>query len=290
MTELHTAKIVEPLGTLQRVRLESPLGLVEILPERGALVSRWRVGDEELLYLDESTVLDSLKNVRGGVPLLWPVAGRIPGNRYEALGRSFAMRQHGFARERAWTVIERSAGPDGAYVTMRLVDDESSLALYPWPFEARLTVRLQGSAVSFALEVENRGVESMPHAPGFHPYFAVPESSKERLRVETDASWAIDQRTGNPFALGDPDFTAEELDLHLQDHALPGTLIRRPGQRPIRLEWIDGFDALVLWTLRGKDFICVEPWAAVAGSFPAGEAVRMIAPGETDRLMWTMSI
>jgi len=45
---------------------------VTIAPARGAIVTRFRVGERDLLFLDESTLADRTKNVRGGIPLLFP--------------------------------------------------------------------------------------------------------------------------------------------------------------------------------------------------------------------------
>jgi len=281
---------IEPLGPWARLRLESDRAAVQLLPGRGGLVTSLRVGAEELLFLEASTVLDASKSVRGGVPVLWPFAGRLAGDRYEMEGREYLMRQHGFARNRAWDVHARGVDDGVPWVTLVQRDDDETRAVFPWPFELRYTVRLAGAELRMTLEAENKGATPMPHAPGFHPYFVVPDEAKAELRVETDATWGLDHRTGKTFALGEVDFTAEELDLHLQDHGLPGTLLRRPGARPIRLGWDDGFAALVLWTLRGRDFVCVEPWAAHGGAFPSGEGVRTVAPGETDALSWTISV
>src|SRR5438132_2165715 len=68
--------------------------LAEVVPERGGLVTRFRVQGRGLLYLDEATLADRSKNVRGGVPVLFPIAGKAP--------EGGAMKQHGFARNRAW--------------------------------------------------------------------------------------------------------------------------------------------------------------------------------------------
>ncbi len=72
---------------------------VTIVPGRGAIITRFRVGERELLYLDESTLRDPAKNVRGGIPLLFPSPGRLTGDRFERDGRSGSMKQHGFARD-----------------------------------------------------------------------------------------------------------------------------------------------------------------------------------------------
>lgn len=281
---------VAPVGPFACFRLTTDEALVEVLPARGGLVSRFAAGDDELLFLDPATVTEPDRNVRGGIPVLWPIAGRLPGDAFVEDGRSYSMKQHGFARQLPWELVSTGADETGARVSMRLQDSEATRAQFPWRFEARLELLLQHAQLTVTLEVENRDVRELRHQPGFHPYFRVPDASKERAQVMTDATWALDNRTGKPVALGTPDFTVDELDWHLQDHGLPGTLLRRPPLRPVRLEWGDGFDTLVLWTQKGRDFVCVEPWAGPAGALASGEGVRRVAPGAVDRLWWALSV
>ena len=47
-----------------------------LVPERGAIVTALRVGDRDVLYLDRATLEDPTKNVRGGIPVLFPYAGK----------------------------------------------------------------------------------------------------------------------------------------------------------------------------------------------------------------------
>ncbi|MEZ4391676.1 MAG: hypothetical protein R3A48_11315 [Polyangiales bacterium] len=46
--------------------------------------------------------------MRGGVPLLMPIAGRLDDDRYALGDRAFAMKQHGFARNLPWSVASRA--------------------------------------------------------------------------------------------------------------------------------------------------------------------------------------
>ena len=287
-----TAAVVDlpPLGAHARLGLVTDAAQVELLPSRGALVTRFAVGGDELLFLDEATVVDEAASVRGGIPVLWPVAGRLPDDRYEEDGSPFTMPQHGFARRKAWEVVSREATASEAAVELRLTDDAGSRELYPRRFTLGYRIALQGARLVLTWRVRNDDDRPLRHAPGFHPYFRVPVAAKERARVETDATWALDQRTGRPVALGAPNFSQGEIDWHLQDHALPGTLLHRPGLRPVRLSWDDGFETLVLWTLPEREFVCVEPWAANGGALATGEGVRVVAPGATDTLRLVLEV
>jgi len=54
------------VGALIVLEDEADHSRVVIAPQRGALVTSFSVGGRELLYLDESTLSDATKNVRGG--------------------------------------------------------------------------------------------------------------------------------------------------------------------------------------------------------------------------------
>jgi galactose mutarotase-like enzyme len=69
---------------------------VSIVPERGAIVTRFRARGRELLYLDDATLRDRTKNVRGGIPILFPSPGKLEGDHFTRGGREGAMKQHGF--------------------------------------------------------------------------------------------------------------------------------------------------------------------------------------------------
>lgn len=48
-----------------------------VVPARGALVASLQVAGRDVLYLDRATLDDPTKNVRGGIPVLFPFAGKL---------------------------------------------------------------------------------------------------------------------------------------------------------------------------------------------------------------------
>ncbi|WP_257458394.1 aldose epimerase family protein [Archangium lipolyticum] len=250
----------------------------EVVPERGALVSRFTVEGEPILYLDESTLADATKNVRGGIPVLFPAPGVTPGGKYLVDGREYPIRRHGFARDLPWDVRTQEA----SRVVLALGHSEQTLREFPWRFEALLTVTLRGSALHLTFSAENRDSRPMPLHLGYHPYFHVPQANKASARVETDASRAWDNRQGAHVPFTGLDLTGPELDMHLIDHSPQGTTLERgPGLRPVELAWSPSFTTLVVWTLGGRDFVCVEPWTAPGGALQTHQGLLTVAPGST---------
>src|ERR1043166_1101057 len=80
--------------------------VVEIEPERGGLVTRFDVGTRRVLFMDDATLRDPTKNVRGGVPVLFPTPGKLANDSWSYGGRAGSLKQHGFARNLPWRVVD----------------------------------------------------------------------------------------------------------------------------------------------------------------------------------------
>lgn len=279
------------LGDLERraLRDESGETVCELVPERGAIVTRLRIGGEELLFLDEATLVDRTKNVRGGIPVLFPIAGQLLDDAYALDGVRHRLKQHGFARTSAWEVVASEAGEEGARVSCRLQSSEATLAVYPRRFELRLDFELDARGLTIRTTVTNVDARPLPYHLGFHPYFRVPDASKASANVRTDASTAFDNREGVTLPFSGFDFTAEEVDVHLLDHRELGTRLDRPPLPPVQLTWDAPFTTLVVWTLRGRDFVCVEPWTAPAGALETGTGLRHLPTGQGETMRFRIA-
>ncbi|MCS6913975.1 MAG: aldose epimerase [Myxococcales bacterium] len=266
-------------GGLEVWELAAGLASARVIPSRGGLVTRFAVGHDEVLYLDPETLPERSKSVRGGIGVLFPIAGRLTGDRYTVDSTTYPMRPHGLARQAPWGIREVS----GARITMELCSSEATRVNYPFEFTYRLTVdlgRAGGRSLALEQEIDNTGRRPLPLHLGFQPYLAVPEERKHQARVETAARTCYDNLRGEIVPYAPPDFGAGEVDLHLLDHRSMGTRLHVPG-RPARiLQWSAQYTVLVLWTQRYKGFICVEPWTAPADAFNSGQGLVLLPPGE----------
>ncbi|MGD7043179.1 hypothetical protein [Jeotgalibacillus proteolyticus] len=48
-----------------------------VCSERGGIIIVWGVGGDEQLYLNEDTLYNLEKNIRGGIPVLLPISGKF---------------------------------------------------------------------------------------------------------------------------------------------------------------------------------------------------------------------
>jgi len=257
---------------------------VTVAPERGGMITRFSVRGQPVLYLDESTLRDSSKNVRGGIPILFPISGPLKDDRYLVGGETYVMKQHGFARNRAWSATYEKSGDHVATLGLELFPDDASRAQYPFDVAVRMLYSLEDGVLSIQRDIVNRDARPAPVQPGLHPYFFVDDARKSEARVETDATRGWDNVQKREVAVTPPlDLTVKELDMHLHDHEVRGerlgrtTSIARAGRPTIRVDFTDDHDVLVVWTLAGKDFVCVEPWIGRANALNERRAM-MVPP------------
>jgi galactose mutarotase-like enzyme len=278
-----------PLTPLETVVLESTPGdaRVVVAPSRGGMVTRFDVGGAPVMFLDVASLVDETKNVRGGNPVLFPSPGPLAGDRFMRDGRSGSMKQHGFARQRAWSVVGDASR---AEVTLELASDDATRAQYPWDFVTRIRYALAGTTLAIETRIENTGSSPMPFALGFHPYFHVPDADKARARIPTNATRAYDNVTKTVVDVKGPiDLTVKEVDLHLFDHGGPSATLDRGNDR-IVVTGDAAFGRWVVWTLAGKDFVCLEPWTAGGDALNTGEKLLTLAPGEAKTLAVSVTL
>lgn len=289
------AKIIRGTGPgkanpIETWRIEAGTAVCEVAPSRGGIVTRFCVDGDEILYMDQATLRDRNQKVRGGIPVLFPIAGALAADRYEIAGRSFAMRQHGLARQAGWTV--HSVG--GARLVLEFRSTPATQASFPFDFVYRLAIDLEHAgfrALVLESEFENTGREPMPLHHGFHPYFLVTDVEKPATRVSIPARSQLDNHTGERSEWrGTIDYSASIQDLHLSDLFGQTATIDIPGKRRRTLTWSEDYTQVVVWTTALKDFLCIEPWSAPADALNTHVGLRMLAPGETHRARFSIAV
>jgi galactose mutarotase-like enzyme len=267
----------DAVGELLKLSDDRAHSEVVIAPRRGALVTSFVVAGRELLYLDQATLSDPQKNVRGGIPVLFPSPGKLEADTWHREGRTGRLKQHGFARNLAWSVGEVHADERGADVTLALDSNAATLAQYPWEFHAELTFSLHGARLGIRSRIENTSRARLPFALGYHPYFAV--ADKARVSIDARATRAFDNVKKQMVEFEGFELTASEVDLLLLDHPGAESALHFPDGSRIQLRGSPDFTIWVVWTLAGKDFVCLEPWTAPGGALNSGERLLELEPG-----------
>ncbi len=278
----------DPLETHLLVDHEAKARVV-LAPTRGGMVTRFIVRDTNVLYLDADTLRDPVKNVRGGIPVLFPIAGRLADDKYQWEGATYTMKQHGFARNMPWAIVDQ-ATDGGARLGLALTANAMTRPQYPFDFRLAITYLLCEGRLTVQTRVSNLGERNMPMHPGLHPYFQLADRNKAAARVVTDATRAFDNRTGSTVALREPiDLAADVVDMHLLDHWPRTVRLTRPEDRDLELSLGVPDRVLVVWTERGRDFVCVEPWTARANALNEGGATQIL-PGGTHETTFSIAV
>ncbi len=259
--------------------------LLRVVPERGGLVTGWRCSGREMLYFDRERFLDTSKSVRGGIPVLFPICGGLPGNRLPLPQGEFNLPQHGFARDRPWQLTELD---DGRGIALRLEDSADTRAVYPFSFVLTLELRLAGSALEITAVVNNRGDQSMPFSLGLHPYFTV--SRLETVRFEGLPVDCLDHTTMEPAATADRiTQLAQGVDLLLRPTETEppittvGLVDPEAGTR-LELQLTPPLDLVVVWSDPPRSMVCLEPWSGPRQALISGDRRLDLAPGESRTL------
>jgi galactose mutarotase-like enzyme len=260
---------------------ESSNSVVEIVPERGGIITKWQIGDRDIMYLDSDRFTNPELSVRGGNPILFPICGNLPDNRYTHNGKQYNLKQHGFARDLPWDVDFQTAGNNSAVLTVVLKSSEATKQVYPFDFAVTFTYEIVGNSLNILQSYQNKSDVPMPCSFGFHPYFLVRDKSKLSFEIPSQEYFDHKTQDTKPFS-GNFDFNQDEIDVAFK--LLSGntaTVTDNSSNLKLTLEYEDDFSTLVFWTVKGKDFYCLEPWSAARNSINTGEKLTVIQPGDS---------
>jgi galactose mutarotase-like enzyme len=231
-------------------------------------------------------------------PVLFPIVGRLKNDTLRHEGKSYRLTQHGFARDKRFAWLNRSA------TACRLVlhEDGETRAMYPFAFRLEIAFTLDDDALETSFTVANPGREVLPVSVGAHPgfiwplvegldktthilEFAEPETAPVR-RLDGGLLKPAPQPTpikGQTLALDPALFAADAVIL--DEPASNSVRYAAPGAPTVEVAW-EGFRELGIWSREGGDFLCIEPWHGMAssvdfdGEFRDKPGLMLIPPGE----------
>lgn len=137
-------------------------GSVRIL-EYGAHLISWNTpapNPLSLIFMSTRAELRPGSAIRGGIPVCFPQfskRGQLP--------------SHGFARSSFWRTKSTESG-DLPAVTLELTDSDESRKIWPYSFEATLSVSLS-ERLELVLEVTNRSAVPLELSTALHTYYQI---------------------------------------------------------------------------------------------------------------------
>jgi len=226
-------------------------------------------------------------------PILFPIVGRLMNDQYTLNDQSYTMRQHGFARDQVFQVIEHSEDS----ITLRLTDNEQTLAQYPFRFELLVKYTLYQDKLEIEHRVTNLDVKELYYSLGGHPGFHI-EGKLSAYDLDFGDDYTVQQHliTGNyyngktkeiqlsrKFQLSDDLFTSDAIVIKSPPFKSIG-FGKTNGPKLLTLH-CDTWTAVGLWTKPGAPFFCIEPWWGWAdtlnssGNMKEKEGIISLEPG-----------
>lgn len=245
-------------------------------------------------------------------PVLFPIVGKLKDDQYRYQGKTYQMTQHGFARDRAFTVEHQS----DSSVTLLLHDDEKTQRVYPFAFELRVKYTLVNRLINVSYHVHNPSdTQTLIFGIGGHPGFQIPldqglnfddyylqfHPSKSRIQIPlTTAGIDYQKRTLAPtnvnWQLNHEVFQNDALIFQLQGE---NEVAVRSDKSPHGIALLTK-DApfLGVWSPYPKtgNLICLEPWWGIAdltsanGELTDKYGMNHLAPQAKFRAKYQISI
>lgn len=274
---------IEPgAGGLPRLSINSRQGSAEIY-FHGAHLTAWQPASASapVLWLSRESVFAENKAIRGGVPICFPWFGaNVADPKAPA---------HGFARLRAWTLLDAQEDATGVVsITLGL---ES-----PDMFQAQYRVEI-GPSLTMQLQIHNPAQTPFTFEEALHTYFAVHDVRNVTVSGLEDTEY-LDKVAGFERRIQPHEaihFTAETDRVYLNTRT--ACVIHDPGARRTITINKTGSDTTVVWNPwidkaramadfgdhEWPEMVCVE-------TCNVGDYARTLVPGESHTMTAIISV
>ncbi|KAM7525839.1 hypothetical protein LguiA_015741 [Lonicera macranthoides] len=171
--------VLKDKNGIDQVFLHNPRGASVRVSLHGGQVLSWKTErGEELLFTSSKAIFKPPAAVRGGIPICFP-----------QFGNRGSLEQHGFARNRIWSIDENppplhpTDSNGKAYIDLLLKpSEEEDLKLWPYKFEFRLRVSLSADGYLIMISrIRNINCKPFSFSFAYHTYFAVSDISEVRV-------------------------------------------------------------------------------------------------------------
>lgn len=237
----------------------------------------------------------------GRSPVLFPIVGSLVDESTRIDGKTYGMKNHGFARKSEFNCLKVTEDE----AVFELTDSKDTYEQYPYHFALRLTYRIEGRTLAIDYEVENQDDISIFYQIGTHPAFKCPMEEGESFN-DAEIRFSHDDVLKRYFSNEKSQILPNHHEeLSLNNRALPmkhedyyeGALIFREvlsdtftlastkSQRKVEVKAIN-FPYLGIWQPKDAPFICIEPWHGLGdeenfhGDFTEKELIVTLQPGE----------
>lgn len=263
-----------------------------------------REGSNNVLWQKDDAIWNRV------APNLFPIVGRLKEDAFSWGGKTYAMKQHGFARDRKFEVLQH----DEDAVLLGLRSDDQTRAQYPFEFAFRVRYRFEKAVLWVDYITENIGDEAMLYSVGGHPGFALRGALQGHSLVFSEAGDPVGFSAARRLIEGGY-YSGKTASVEVDVSGLPlsdalfesdaivlndppfdaVTLVDAKGDAMLDFycwEW----DAVGFWTKSGAPFFCIEPWWGWAddadsdGRFESKRGLHRLEPGEVETVSYGLGL
>ena len=196
----------------------------------------------------------------GGIPVLFPFAGKTKDDEYQHNTKNFSMPMHGFAKDSPFTVVRQNRYS----VHLRLRYNSMFLEhYYPYRFILEILYTLKSDELISTIQISNQSPVKMPFNIGFHPYFLT--TDKENTLINFNYSDYYDFQNSDDlkkYSLKSKDkfslATANDKVFFGKTNPQAKLINNKDGYSLI-MNTDTSFNVLTLYTVR-QNASCIEPW------------------------------
>ena len=235
-------------------------------------------------------------------PVLFPIVGKLVGNKYRVDGKEYSLPGHGFGRISDYTCIREEVDE----LAFALDWSDKTLEVYPFKFRLEIAYILRKNEVKVMWTVKNVDDKIMYFSIGAHPAIRCPivdgetfddcflefNVAEKSARIPLDPSGPLTHDRiptidGKILKLNYELFKGDALvfdDLKSDEIAIRSR--KSPKSVTLRAK---GFPFWGIWTpdKGGAPFLCIEPWHGHAdfidfkGELKDKDGIRALDPDET---------
>ncbi|WP_395319817.1 aldose 1-epimerase family protein [Fructilactobacillus frigidiflavus] len=212
-------------------------------------------------------------------PILFPIVGKLKNDSYQYNGKTYHMTQHGFARDKQFTVVNATADR----VEFSLTSDEQTKLIYPFDFTLNVTYQLVKNNIDVAIKVINTGNDEMYFSIGAHPGFNIPLLPKQEnfadyyvvaaprrkfdlMQINADglSSKSDNAPLDSPVQLSHDLFKHDAKIFDIGENQTSMVMLQSDKSEHGVSIMADHCQYIGFWSIKDADFVCLEPWWGIA--------------------------
>lgn len=234
----------------------------------------------------------------------FPFCGKCKDGKYSYNGKEYEIPNHGFARERDFTVLCSTS----THLILEDRFDQTTLSQYPFKYSLQIEYTLEGASFKVKYHVSNEGQEPMYYSIGSHYTYQLP------LIQTSCALWFSKPQHAGGLNLADgstqPDILQGRFVVPFPGLVDNDSFIL--NLKDLDSSWVgvgdlkkvftkvsgDGFKYVVIWApVGGKNpFMCIEFWDGMAdlgiatGKIEEKFAINKLEIGQTKQYLQTITM